>query len=63
MSNRHVLAETTHQCHLVRVDGMDDTTCTQEETGLEHSMREQVEHTSHVTQLSVVVHQGLMTWQ
>ena len=63
MRDRHILAETTHERHLIRVDGMDDTTCTQEEAGLEHSMRKQVEHTSHVTQLSVVVHQGLMTWQ
>ena len=62
MRDRHILAETTHQCHLVRVDSMDDTSCTEEQAGLEHSVGEEVEHTSHITQLSVVVHQGLMTW-
>ena len=63
MSNRHILAQTSHQGHLVRVDSVDDTTSTEEQTSLEHSVGEQVEHTSHITQLSVIIHQSLVTWQ
>ena len=60
MGDRHILTQTSHQCHLVRVDGMDDTTSTQEQTCLEHSVGEEVEHTSHITQLCVVVEQTAM---
>ena len=60
MRDRHILAQTTHQRHLVRVNGVDDTTGTQEQASLEHSVGKQVEHTSHITQLSVVVEQRTM---
>ena len=62
MRDRHVLAKTAHQSHLIRVDCVDDTTGTQEQACLEHGMGEEVEHTGHITQLGVIVHQGLMAW-
>ena len=58
MRDRHVLVQTAHQCHLIGVHGMDDTTGAEEETSLEHGVGEQVEHTGHVAQLCVVVEQG-----
>ena len=58
--NRHILAQTTHQSHLIRVYCMDDTTGTQEQASLEHSVGEQMEHTSHITQLSVIIHDSTM---
>ena len=61
MRDGHVLAQTTHQGHLVGVNGMDDTTGTKEEASLEHGVGEQVEHTGHVTQLRVVVEHGFVT--
>ena len=64
MSDRHILAQTTHQRHLVTVNSVNDTSGTQEQAGLKHSVSKQVEHTSHVTQLSMVVEHGTMvTWQ
>ena len=64
MGDRHILAQATHQGHLVRVNGMDDTAGTQEQAGLEHSVGEEVEHASHITQLCVVVEQSaVMTGQ
>ena len=60
MSDRHVLAQTTHQSHLVAVNSVDDTSSAKEQASLEHSVGKQVEHTSHVTQLSVVVENGTM---
>ena len=61
--NRHVLAQASHHGHLVGVDGVDDTTGSEEETSLEHGMSKEVEHTSHVAQLRVVVEHGLMSGQ
>ena len=55
MRHRHVLAQASHQRHLIGVYRMDDTASTEEQTSLEHGMGEQMEHRSHVTQLSVVV--------
>ena len=64
MRHRHILAQTTHQRHLVRVDSVDDTSRTEEQASLKHSVGEEVEHTSHITQLSVIIHQcTMMTWQ
>ena len=64
MCDRHVLAQATHQRHLVAVYSVDDTSGTQEQTSLEHSVSKQVEHTSHITQLSVIVEDTtMMTWQ
>ena len=48
MSDWHVLAQTSHQSHLVRVDGMYDTTGTEEEASLEHGVCEEVEHTGKI---------------
>jgi hypothetical protein len=42
---------------------MDYTACTEEQTSLEHSMSEQVEHTSHKTKLCVIVEYTVMTRQ
>ena len=56
----HVLAQATHQRHLVRVDGMDDAAGSEEQTSLEHGVGEQMEHTGHVAQLGVVVEDGTM---
>ena len=63
MRDGHVLAQTTHECHLVGVNGMDDATGAEEQTSLEHGVGEQVEHASHVAQLCVVVEQFVMTRQ
>ena len=49
MGNGHILAQATHVFLLITVYGVDDTTCTEEQTSLEHSVCEQVEHTGHVT--------------
>ena len=49
MGDRHILTKSAHQCHLITMDGMDDTTGTQEQASLEHGMGEQMEHTSHET--------------
>ena len=48
MCNRHILAETSHQGHLIGVNSMDDTTSTQEQAGLEHGVGEEMEHTCHI---------------
>ena len=61
MGDGHVLAEPAHECHLVAVDGVDDTTGTEEEAGLEHGVGEQVEHSGHESQLGVVVEHGLVS--
>ena len=61
--NRHILAQATHHSHLVRVDGMDDATGTEEQTSFEHSVGEQVEHTSHETELRVIVENTVVTRQ
>ena len=44
VSDRHILAQSTHCRHLVRVNSVDDATCSEEQTSLEHSVCEQVEH-------------------
>ena len=49
MCNRHILAQATHQGHLIGVNGVDDTTGTQEQTSLEHGVGEEMEHTGHIT--------------
>ena len=51
----HVLAQTTHRTHFVAVHRMNDATGAEEQAGLEHGVREQVEHTGHVAELRVVV--------
>ena len=64
MRNRHILTETTHQRHLIAVDSVDNTSSTEEQASLEHGVGEEVEHTSHITQLSMIIHQcAMMTWQ
>ena len=63
VGHRHILAQTSHQRHLVGVDSVDDTSGTEEQTSLEHSVGEQMEHTSHITQLCVVVENAMMTRQ
>ena len=63
VSHGHVLAQTTHERHLVGVDGMDDATGAEEQAGLEHGVGEQVEHASHVAQLRVIVEHSLMAGQ
>ena len=63
VGNRHILAQATHHSHLVGVYGVDDTTGTEEQASLEHSVGEQVEHTSHETKLCVIVEHTMMTRQ
>ena len=40
----HILAQSAHCRHLVAVDGVDDTSGTEEQAGLEHGVGEEVEH-------------------
>ena len=54
MGDGHVFAQTSHQCHLVAVNGMDDATGAKEEAGLEHGVGEEVEHAGHIAQTAVV---------
>ncbi len=63
VGNRHIFAQTAHHSHLVRVNGVDDTTGTEEQAGLEHSMGKEVEHTSHETKLCMIVEHTMMTRQ
>ncbi len=63
MRDGHVLAQAAHHGHLVAVDGMDDAAGTKEQTGLEHGVGEQVEHTGHEAQLCVIVEHAVMTGQ
>ena len=44
MGDWHILAQSAHCRHLVAVDGVDDTSCTEEQTSLEHGVGEEVEH-------------------
>ena len=52
MGYRHVFPQTSHGGHLVRMDCVYDAACPQEEKGLEHGMREQMEHGCHVAETS-----------
>ena len=52
MGDWHVLTQTAHGRHLVAVDGMDDTSSTEEEQGLKHGVGEEMEHGGHVTETS-----------
>ena len=63
VGNRHILAQTTHHSHLVRVDSVDDTTGTEEQASLEHGVGEQMEHTGHETKLCMIVKNTVMTRQ
>ena len=54
MGDGHILAQTSHQGHLVAVNGMDDATGAKEEAGLEHGVGEEVEHAGHIAQTAVV---------
>ena len=55
MSDGHILAQTTHCRHLVRVNSVDDATSSEEQTSLKHGVCEQVEHRSHVAKLCMIV--------
>ena len=46
----HIPAQAAHGRHFVGVDGVDDTSGAEEQQGLEHGVREEVEHRSHVPQ-------------
>ena len=50
MSDGHILAQTSHHRHLIAVNGMDDTSGTEEEASFEHGVCEEVEHGSHVSE-------------
>ena len=55
MSNGHILPKTSHHCHFIGMNGMDDATCTKEKASLEHGMGEEVEHSGHISKLRMVV--------
>ncbi len=50
----HVFAETTHGGVVVAVDCMNEATCSEEEERLKHSVSEEVEHCSHVSETAVM---------
>ena len=45
------------------MNGMDDATGSQEQASLEHSVGEQMEHTSHETELCMIVEHPVMARQ
>ena len=48
MGDRQILAKASHSLHLVAVNGVYNTTGTEEQTGLEHGVSKEVEHRSHI---------------
>ena len=47
--------QATHCRHLIGVNTVDDDTCAEEETSLEHSVCEQVEHTCEIAETTMLV--------
>ena len=47
--------QATHSTHLIGVNTVDDNTCAEEQTSLEHSVGEEVEHTSEVAETTMLV--------
>ena len=58
MGDGHIFAQTTHFAHFVAVNGVDDATCTQEETSFEHGVGEEMEQTCHVSEGSMIINQN-----